>query len=93
MAVAGLMEIETAVERIMWVLNKGCDLGSDAWHFIESTFPDASAAELAELMAAGDDVEAAPLIELLFFPDERLRTRLEGLLSSCRPFQHRPSAG
>lgn len=67
---------------IMRVLDEGFDLGSEAWHFIQSTFPDKSAAELAELMAAGEDLEAGPLMELLFFPDEDLQVRLEGLLSS-----------
>ncbi|MFY9941220.1 MAG: hypothetical protein WAK57_03530 [Desulfobacterales bacterium] len=73
--------VERVVERIIRVLTEGVDLGSEAWHFIESTFPDTSASDLADLMVAGEDVEAAPLIELLFFPDERLQTRLEGLLS------------
>lgn len=80
------MTSEYAVERvaaeILKVLGEGYDLGSEAWHFIQSTFPDKSAVDLAELMAAGEDLEAAPLMELLFFPDEDLQVRLEGLLSS-----------
>ena len=80
------MNGECAVERvaaeIIRVLGEGYDLGPEAWHFIQSTFPDNSAAQLAELMTAGEDLEAAPLVELLFFPDEDLQVRLEGMLSS-----------
>lgn len=74
-------KVALLVEEIVRILAEGYALSPDAGHFIESTFPAMTPAELAESISAGEDSDFAPLVELVFFPDEGLQARLEGTLS------------
>jgi len=67
-------------ERIIKILGDGIHLNSDAIHFIDSTFSCPRINELEKIIADNSDCERDSLIELIFFPDEEIQTRLEDLL-------------
>ncbi len=69
-------------ERIVKILREGIHLNSDVMHFIDSTFSSPCINELEKIIADNSDCERDFLIELIFFPDEEIQTRLEDLLES-----------
>jgi len=75
----------TAVaSRIREMLARGVEIGPEALHFIDSTFFNPTAAELAAV--AGDETgsERDPLLALLFAPDETFQVELEETLAGRR---------
>lgn len=72
---------ETAIAlRIRDILARGADLSPEVMRFIDSTFSDPSAAELAVILGSDADSERDSLLELLFSPDESIQLELEELL-------------
>ncbi|MBW2563045.1 MAG: hypothetical protein JRE29_03240 [Deltaproteobacteria bacterium] len=74
-------------ERIVKILKEGIHLNSDVMHFIDSTFSSPGINELEKIIFDYSDPERDSLIELIFFPDEGVQTKLEDLLHShqyCR---------
>ena len=69
-------------ERIVKILRKGIHLNSDVMHFIDSTFSSPCVNELEKIIADNSNCERDSLIELIFFPDEEIQTKLEDLLES-----------
>ncbi len=72
------------------ILMRGLDLTNETLRFIDSTFSQPSAAELAAILQADTAPERDSLLELLFSPDEPLQIELEGRLS--RPQGEQPPA-
>ena len=73
-------------DEILKILRKGITLGNDVVNYIDSTFSNPTIEELEEILQDDSDCEKDSLIELLFFPDERLQYQLEDFLTS-RHFQ------
>jgi len=74
-------------ERIFKILREGIHIDSDVMHFIDSTFSSPCVNELEKIIADNSDCERDSLLELIFFPDEEIQTKLEDLLEShnyCR---------
>jgi len=72
---------ETAIAlRIRDILARGADLSPEVMRFIDSTFSDPSAAELAAILGTDADSERDSLLELLFSPDESIQLELEEFL-------------
>ena len=72
---------ETAIAlRIRDILARGADLSPEVMRFIDSTFSDPSAAELAAILGTDADSERDSLLELLFSPDESIQLELEECL-------------
>jgi hypothetical protein len=63
------------------ILARGLDLSSGTLRFIDSTFSQPSAAELAEILRDETAAERDSLLELLFSPDEALQIELEPQLT------------
>lgn len=63
------------------ILACGLDLTPDTLRFIDSTFSQPSAAELAAILKDDDAPEGDSLLELLFAPDDALQIELEDRLS------------
>lgn len=72
--------VETLVGIIKEVFHNGLELDADVRHFIRSTFSDLSSGELAALLADPQNSDADTLRELIFFPDETMRIRIEPAL-------------
>jgi hypothetical protein len=72
--------------RIRDILERGIDLSPEVMRFIDSTFSDPSADELAAILGDESNSERDSLLELLFTPDESLHFDLEEFLQL-------PSAG
>lgn len=66
--------------RIRDILARGADLSPEVMRFIDSTFSDPSAAELAVILGSDADSERDSLLELLFSPDESIQLELEEFL-------------
>jgi len=73
--------------RIKDILARGMDLSPAAMRFIDSTFSEPSAAELAAILNAESDSERDSLLELLLSPDEAVQLDLEELLNELAPFE------
>jgi hypothetical protein len=71
--------------RIREILARGADLSPEVMRFIDSTFSDPSADDLAAVLGADADSERDSLLELLFSPDESLQLDLEDLLATTAP--------
>lgn len=72
--------VETLVGIIKEVFHNGLELDADVRHFIRSTFSDLSSGELAALLTDPQNSDADTLRELIFFPDETMRIRIEPAL-------------
>jgi hypothetical protein len=62
------------------IWREGLKLGNDALHYIDSTFSNPSLKELQRIIGAESNCERDSLVELVFFPDETIQTRLEEIL-------------
>jgi len=74
-------------ERISKILREGIHIDSEVMHFIDSTFSSPCINELEKIIADHSDCERDSLIELIFYPDEKIQAKLEDLLEShhyCR---------
>jgi hypothetical protein len=70
--------------RIRDMLARGVNLGPEVLHFIDSTFFNPTAAELAAVAGDESASERDPLLELLFAPDEAFQVELEETLPGGR---------
>jgi hypothetical protein len=70
--------------RIRDMLARGVRLSPEVLHFIDSTFFNPTAAELATIAADESASEHDPLIELLFAPDDAFQVELEETLAGRR---------
>jgi len=66
------------------VLGDGITLGDDVVHYIDSTFSNPSIEELQAILQDDSNCEKDSLIELLFFPDETMQLKLEGMLENLQ---------
>ena len=71
--------------RLRDILARGADLSPEVMRFIDSTFSDPSAAELAAILGTDADSERDSLLELLFSPDEPVQLEIESLLATMGP--------
>jgi hypothetical protein len=71
--------------RLRDILARGADLSPGVMRFIDSTFSDPSAAELAVILGTDADSERDSLLELLFSPDDPVRLEIEGFLATMGP--------
>jgi hypothetical protein len=69
-------------EKIEQIFRDGFVLSDDVKHYIDSTFSNPSINELEEIICDEHNCERDPLIELIFFPDERVQIKLEEFLES-----------
>jgi hypothetical protein len=76
---------EMLADEIKSIISEGIVLSDDVVHYIDSTFSHPSIEELNAILTDDSDCEGDTLMELLFFPDESIQTRLEELLEQCRP--------
>ncbi len=66
--------------RISKILKGGIHLNSEVMHFIDSTFSNPCINEVKKIIADHSDCERDSLMELIFFPDEKIQVKLEDLL-------------
>ena len=64
-------------EKIAGILSKGLTLSDDAVHFIDSTFFSPSAEEIQAIIGDPDNCEREVLLQMIFFPDEKMQLMLE----------------
>lgn len=69
-------------DKILEILEEGILLSDEVIQYIDSTFSNPTVEELEEILQDDSNCEKDSLIELLFFPDERLQCQLEDLLES-----------
>jgi hypothetical protein len=62
------------------ILQDGLIVSPEVLHYINSTFSNPEISEFEALLNDESDCEREPLIELIFFPDDAARIRLEPLL-------------
>lgn len=62
------------------VLLEGLLLNHDAMHFINSTFSNPTVKALEKIISDETNYEKDPFLALVFFPDESIQVKLEGLL-------------
>jgi hypothetical protein len=67
-------------ERIEGIFRSGIHVGPAVIGYIEATFSNPSAVELEEILKDESNCERDVLLELIFFPDERLQAQLEEFL-------------
>lgn len=67
-------------ERIEELFRSGIRVGPAVIGYIEATFSNPSAVELEEILNDESNCERDVLLELIFFPDERLQAQLEEFL-------------
>ena len=67
-------------DKILEILEEGILLSDEVIQYIDSTFSNPTVEELEEILQDDSNCEKDSLIELLFFPDERLQCQLEDLL-------------
>lgn len=67
--------------RIMEIFSRGLILDAEAVQYIDSTLSNPSLEELGRIMEDASDCESETLLEMVFFPDERLQIELEETLS------------
>jgi len=73
---------ELLADEILKILGRGITLGSDVVNYIDATFSNPTIEELEDILQDDLNCEKDPLVELLFFPDNRLQHELEDLLES-----------
>ena len=76
---------ELLADEIKAIISEGIVLGDDVVHYIDSTFSYPTIEEINAILADDSSGEGETLMELLFFPDESIQTRLEEVLERCRP--------
>lgn len=67
-------------DKIEEIFNDGLALSKEVVHYIDSTFSHPSKNQFEEVLTDESDCERDSLLELIFFPDESARIRLEELL-------------
>ena len=77
-------DCSAVASRIREMLARGVDIGPEALHFVDSTFFNPTAAELAAVAGDESASERDPLLELLFAPDETFQVELEETLAGRR---------
>ena len=64
------------------ILTRGITLDEDVVHYIDSTFSNPTIKELQAILHDDSNCEKDSLMELLFFPDEKLQIELEEMLET-----------
>ena len=67
-------------DRIRKNLENGITLDSDVVHYIDSTFSNPTLKELQDILEDESNCDRDPLMDLLFFPDEKIQHELEKML-------------
>jgi hypothetical protein len=70
--------------KIRKILNRGITLDSDVVHYIDSTFSNPTVEELQAILHDDSNCEKDSLMELLFFPDEKMQLELEEMLENLQ---------
>jgi hypothetical protein len=68
---------ECLAARIREILGRGVPVGTESLAFIASTLASADPGHLAACLEQADGVEAAPVLALLFFPEQGLQLEVE----------------
>jgi len=71
-------------DEIRKILNRGLTLDSDVVHYIDSTFSNPTVEELQVILHDDSNCEKDSLMELLFFPDEKMQVELEEMLENLQ---------
>ena len=71
-------------DEIRKILNRGITLDSDVVHYIDSTFSNPAVEELQAILHDDSNCEKDSLMELLFFPDEKMQIELEEMLENLQ---------
>ncbi len=69
-------------KQIISLLCKGINLNADVVHYIDSTFGYPSLQELKEIITDEENCERDSLLELIFYPDEKIQMNLEYIIES-----------
>lgn len=69
-------------QEIRMIFQDGLTVSPEVLRYINSTFSNPSLTELEALLGNESDCEREPLMELIFFPDDAARIRLEPLLET-----------
>ena len=71
-------------QEIRKVLGRGITLSSDVVHYIDSTLSNPTMEDLQAILLDDSNCEKDPLLDLLFFPDEKMQIELEEMLEKFR---------
>ncbi|MBL0717063.1 MAG: hypothetical protein JJV89_03335 [Desulfosarcina sp.] len=77
-----LSKYELLTKEIVSLLTKGIDLTPDVIHYIDSTLGQPSLQELESVITDKNNCERDSLLELIFYPDEKIQIQLEYILES-----------
>lgn len=69
-------------DEILVFFKNGISIDDSIQHYIDICLPGVSMEEVAHQIDEPPDLDTAPLMELIFFPDEALQVRLEPLLEA-----------
>ena len=70
----------TLAQEILFYFREGITIDNHTRRYIDTCFPGTPLTDLADLIGDTPDLDAAPLMDLIFFPDEILQIQLEPLL-------------
>ena len=77
-----LSKYELLTKEIVSLLTKGIYLSPDVIHYIDSTLGQPSLQELESVITDKNNCERDSLLELIFYPDEKIQIQLEYILES-----------
>jgi len=69
-------------DKILEILNEGIPLSDEVVHYIDSTFSNPTLEELKNILEDDSNCEKESLVELLFYPDEKIQLQLEEFLEN-----------
>lgn len=69
-------------KQIISLLCEGINLNADVVHYIDSTFGYPSLQELKKIITDEENCERDSLLELIFYPDEKIQMKLEYIIES-----------
>jgi len=69
-------------DKILEILNEGIPLSDEVVHYIDSTFSNPTIEELKNILQDDSNCEKESLVELLFYPDEKIQLQLEEFLEN-----------
>lgn len=79
---------QSLADEISTLLQEGIQLDSEVLSYIDSTFSYPTSTQIEAVLNDPDHSERDALVELIFFPDEIMRLRIENLLERFRYREH-----
>ncbi len=82
MTTESVSRCDLLAKQIVSLFCEGINLNADVVHYIDSTFGYPSLQDLKEIIIDEENCERESLLELIFYPDEKIQMQLEHILES-----------